>query len=176
VPTPEFRQTAVVEPVRGTVRVRRPGSDEFVELDAGAGIPFGSTIDTKRGEVELTSIPAAGEPPQSARFRDGMFRITQSRSTTDLTLNEPLAPCSKRARAAAKKPKSRRLWGDGKGRFRTVGNYAAATVRGTEWLTQDTCNGTLVRVREGVVSVRDKVKRRNITVRAPRSYTARPRR
>ena len=39
-----------------------------------------------------------------------------------------------RAGGAAKKPKSRKLWGDGKGKFRTKGRYAAATVRGTRWL------------------------------------------
>ena len=162
--------------MRGTVRVGGRGGNEFVDLDAGAGIPLGATIDTKKGEVELTSLPAPGAPPQTARFRDGIFRVSQSGSTTDLTLTETLAPCSKAARAAAEKPKSRRLWGDGRGKFRTVGRYSAATVRGTEWLVQDTCNGTLVRVKQGVVAVRDKVKRRTVIVRAPRSYTAKPRR
>ena len=33
--------------------------------------------------------------------------------------------------------------GQGKGAFRTTGNYSAATIRGTEWLVQDTCAGTL---------------------------------
>ena len=89
-------------------------------------------------------------------FSEGIFRVSQRGAITELKLTEPLAPCSKRARAAAKKPKSRRLWGDGKGKFRTSGNYTAATVRGTRWLTQDTCAGTLTRVTEGVVSVRDK--------------------
>ena len=56
--------------------VRRPGSREFVELDATAGIPDGSTIDTKRGVVELT-VPAGG----TARFRDGIFRINRRGAT-----------------------------------------------------------------------------------------------
>ena len=42
-----------------------------------------------------------------------------------------------------KKPKTRKLWGDGKGNFRTTGKYSAATVRGTKWLVQDSCTGTL---------------------------------
>ena len=117
---------------------------------------MGSTVDARKGEVVLTSIAAAGAPPQSARFYDGMFKVTQSGSTTDLTLNEPLAPCSsKKARAAAKKPKSRKLWGDGKGKFRTRGQYGAATIRGTKWLVQDSCAGTLIKVDQGVVSVED---------------------
>ena len=49
----------------------------------------------------------------------------------------------------------RRLWGDGRGRFRTRGRYGAATVRGTKWLTLDRCDGTKVRVVRGKVAVRD---------------------
>ena len=92
-----------------------------------------------------------------------------------LALTEPLAPCSSRARAAqTKKPKTRKLWGDGKGKFRTRGRYSAATVRGTIWLVQDSCDGTLTRVRQGVVSVRDR--KRTVLVRAGRSYLAKARR
>ena len=78
---------------------------------------------------------------------------------------------ARRARGAEKKPKSRKLWGDGKGKFRTKGKYSAATVRGTKWLVQDTCTSTLTRVTQGVVSVRDNVKRKTITLRAGKSYT-----
>ncbi|HEY4098286.1 MAG TPA: hypothetical protein VGM33_22370, partial [Baekduia sp.] len=82
----------------------------------------------------------------------------------------------KRARAAAKKPKSRKLWGDGSGSFRTRGQYSSATVRGTRWLVQDTCAGTLTRVSKGAVSVHDDVTRRTIVLRAGKKYLARPRR
>ena len=41
---------------------------------------------------------------------------------------------------------------------------------------QDTCAGTLTQVRQGVVRVRDNVRRRNVTVRAGGRYLARPRR
>ena len=71
---------------------------------------------------------------QTVQLYQGIFIVTQVGSITDFALNEPLAPCSKRGRAAASKPKSRKLWGDGKGKFRTSGKYAAATVRGTRWL------------------------------------------
>ena len=36
-----------------------------------------------------------------------------------------------KASAAAKKPKTRKLWGNGKGKCRTRGQYGAATIRGT---------------------------------------------
>jgi hypothetical protein len=63
--------------------------------------------------------------------------------------------------------------GNSSGRFRTRGRYSAATVRGTIWDTIDRCDGTLTRVRRGVVVVRDFRKRRKITLRAGKSYLAR---
>ena len=65
---------------------------------------------------------------------------------------------------------------DGKGKFRTSGKCAAATVRGTKWLIQDTCTTTTTRVLTGVIQVRDQVKKKNIIVRKGQSYTARAKR
>ena len=167
----------VVQQASGTVRVKRPGSSRYADLDATLGIPVGSTVDARKGVVILTSIPKAGAKPESAKFYDGIFKVTQSRGITTLALTEQLAPCSSRARVAQKKkPKTRKLWGDGKGKFRTKGRYAAATVRGTKWLVQDGCRYTLVRVNQGSVVVRDEVKRKNIVVRKGKRYTARARR
>ena len=147
-------------------------------LRAGHTIPFGATVDTKawRGRARVAALPRRRRR-RHARFRDGIFRVTQSRDITDLTLTEELN-CSRRASAAQeKKPKSRKLWGDGKGKFRTKGRYAAATVRGTKWLVQDACTTTLVRVTQGSVSVRDQgVRKRNVIVRKGKRYLAEPRR
>ncbi|HEX6025161.1 MAG TPA: hypothetical protein VFZ00_24425 [Solirubrobacter sp.] len=176
-PAPQFNRTVVVRPVRGVVRVRLPGSNRFVRLTSIDDIPFGATLDTRRGEVELRSLATRTGPVQSVRLKDGWFRVSFSRGITNFTLNEPLARCSRRASAAARKRKSRRLWGNGSGRFRTTGKYSAATVRGTRWLVQDTCAGTRTRVREGRVAVRDRVRKRTIVLRGPRgTYLARPRR
>jgi hypothetical protein len=172
-PTPSFHQSVVVRPVSGRVLVRRPGGKDFVEVDATQGIPLGSTVDTTHGVIELTSVPKKNGTPEKAQFFDGIFKVTQSGSSTDLTLNEPLAACGN-ARAAAKKPKTRKLWGDGSGSFRTRGQYSAATVRGTKWLVQDSCAGTLTKVAKGVVSVRDNVKRRTILLKAGKQYLAKP--
>jgi CSLREA domain-containing protein len=178
VPLPVVNKVVVVKETKGTVKVRLPGTKTFVDLDATRGIPTGSEVDTRKGTVELTSIPKAGGVPETARFYDGLFKVTQSKGLTTLTLSEALAPCRKRGRAAAaaKKPKTRRLWGDGKGKFRTSGKYSAATVRGTKWLVQDSCAGTRTKVAQGAVTVRDKVRRKTIVLRAPRSYLARPKR
>ena len=50
-----------------------------------------------------------------------------------------------------------------------------ATVRGTKWLVQDSCAGTLTRVTKGAVTVRDNVKHTTVVVRAGKRYLARPR-
>jgi hypothetical protein len=177
-PTPVANQTVVAGKVSGTLRIKVKGTNQFVEFDATKGIPLGSEIDARKGEVEITSVSKPGAPPEKAKFHDGIFRVTQSGPITVLTLTEQLAACPKKkgraAAAAAKKPKVRRLWGDGKGKFRTSGKYAAATVRGTEWLVQDSCAGTLVRVKQGTVTVRDNVRKKNKLLRAPKSYLAKP--
>jgi hypothetical protein len=88
-----------------------------------------------------------------------------------LTLVEKLACGGGKASAAAKKKKKRRLWGNGKGRFRTKGRHSAATVLGTKWLVEDRCTSTLTRVVRGKVSVRDG--RETVIVRKGKKYVAR---
>ena len=176
-PTPVPQQTVVVDPARGKVLVKVPGSNRFEVLDETKGIPLGSEVDVRKGRVTLTAIGRRGASTDKAEFYDGMFVVTQSGGITDLKLSEPL-DCAKRAKAltSQKKPKKRKLWGKGTGKFRTTGSYSAATVRGTTWLVEDTCTTTLTRVTQGVVSVRDKVKRKNILVKKGKKYTARQKR
>ncbi|HEY7620840.1 MAG TPA: hypothetical protein VH834_13780 [Solirubrobacteraceae bacterium] len=175
-PVPVFHKRVVVKVVSGKVRIRRPGSKQAVDLQGTDDIPLGSTVDTTQGVVALTSLAKAGGTPQTANFYEGVFKVTQTGSITQLELNEPLAACSRGRAAATANAKKRHLWGDGKGAFRTKGKYSSATVRGTKWLVQDTCAGTLTRVARGVVTVRDRVQHRTIRVTAGHSYLARPRR
>jgi hypothetical protein len=174
-PAPVFHVTVVVAEASGTILVKKKGSSKFEPLNAAEGIPLGSTIDARKGVVVLTSVPKAGGKPEVAKFFDGIFKVTQAGDITTLTLTEPLAPCGKGARAAAKKPKTRKLWGEGKGKFRTKGQYSAATIRGTKWLVEDGCRFTRTRVTQGTVTVRDEVKKKSIVLRKGKSYTARPR-
>jgi hypothetical protein len=89
----------------------------------------------------------------------------------------PLKGARSATDAATKKkgPKSvlGKLWGSGKGKFRTDGRYSSATVRGTIWLVQDECDGTLTKVKRGTVQVRDLRRKKTITVKAGHSYLAR---
>src|SRR3954469_8392136 len=178
-PTPVAGKTVNVAPVSGKVLVRRPGSKQFATLTAGAQIPVGSTIDTRDGRITITAAQGKGKTA-SADFFDGLFKLTQtkgSKPVTTLALTEKLAcPRGKSASAAAKKKKSRKLWGDGSGSFRTRGQYSAATVRGTKWLVQDSCTSTLTRVSRGAVTVQDLVKHKTVVVRAGKRYTARAKR
>ena len=175
---PVFHKSVGVKLVSGRVGIRRPGSKQEVDLTGSDVIPLGSTIDAEHGALMLSSVPSAGAAPQTAKFYEGVFKVTQSGGTTVLALAQPLASCRGRAASAAakKKPSKRHLWGDGKGAFRTSGKYSSATVRGTKWLVQDSCAGTLTRVVRGSVTVRDNVRRKTITVAAGKSYLARPRR
>jgi hypothetical protein len=66
-----------------------------------------------------------------------------------------------------------KLWGSGKGKFRTNGKYSAATVRGTIWLVEDRCEGTFTKVRRGTVRVRDFRRKKTVTVKAGHTYLAR---
>lgn len=189
-PAPELGRSVAAAPVRGRVRVRRPGSRRFERLAAGASIPVGSVLDTRRGIVELASA-LPDESVQTATFRKGRFQVRQSRKTgmTRLALRGSLAGCRRSAAAdpataaAAKKKKrkkkrrKRKLWGkDQNGRYSTHGRDSVATVRGTEWLTVDRCNGTLTRVRSGAVIVRDRRTKRRVVVRAGESFLAKRRR
>jgi len=45
-------------------------------------------------------------------------------------------------------------------------------VRGTHWLVQDRCDGTLTRVLRGIVKVKDFRKHKTISVRAGHTYLA----
>jgi hypothetical protein len=178
-PVPVFHKSVVVTRVSGTVKVKLPGTNKFVDITTLTSVPLGATIDVTHGKIDLTSVPKAGGKPQTARFYGGMFKITQPGGVTQLQLNQPLARCPRAHAATAaakkKKPKTRSLWGDGHGAFRTKGQYSAATVRGTKWFVQDSCAGTLTRVAHGVVSVRDDVRHKTITLRAGKKYLARPR-
>jgi hypothetical protein len=167
--TPVAGKSVGVEP-HGKVLVKVPGSKRFVPLDLDV-IKNGTEVDVRQGTVDITRSDGG-----KATFFGGIFKLSQPGGITTLTLSEALAcKSAKRSLAAAKKPKVRRLWGDGKGKFRTSGKYAAATVRGTKWLIQDACKSTTTRVVTGVVQVRDQVKKKNVTLRKGKSYTARAR-
>lgn len=178
---PKLEQSVAVARGSGSVTVKLPGAAGYRRLETGSVIPTGSVIDTLKGSVNLTSALPSGSR-QTGRFRGGIFKIGQSRNGyVDLYLRG--ATCKgKKARGKAsiskrRRGKARRLFGSDKGgRFRTHGRNSHATVRGTKWVVEDRCDGTLTRVTEGAVDVRDFAKKRTVRVKAGESYLARPRR
>jgi streptogramin lyase len=181
VPVPQLGRAVVVHPAKGRVRVRRPGGHGFEELEEGESIPVGSLVDARHGSVRLSSAIDSAGHTQTGVFSGGMFSIGQGRGgVTDLHLRGgSFARCGRSLRAAAsaadrKRKPVRSLWGrDRSGKFRTHGRDSVATVRGTTWLTQDRCDGTLTVVKSGAVSVRERRTRRTVTVRAGGRHLAR---
>jgi hypothetical protein len=109
------------------------------------------------------------------RGTDKKEAITELRLVKgDFSVCPKRKPRGTEAGATAPTATVRQVWGQGTGSFRTKGRYASATVRGTFWLTADRCDGTFVRVRQGVIQVNDIPKRRVVTVPAPRTYLATP--
>ncbi|MEA2221140.1 MAG: hypothetical protein QOJ35_3766, partial [Solirubrobacteraceae bacterium] len=200
---PTLAKTVVATVVSGEVFYTLPGSGSratpaggtagLIPLKGAEVLPLGATVHTERGRVQITSAAAKKggvAQTQHADFYQGIFKIRQRRAKrpiTDLAVQSPdfAAVCgtsSSRffAFAAKKKKPSKKvvaqLQGDGKGSFRTTGRNSAATVRGTKWLTQERCDGTLTRVSRGIVSVRDTTAHRTVLVRAGKSYLARAQR
>jgi hypothetical protein len=182
-PAPAAGTNVVAAPITGTILIRAPGTKKFIRLRKGQSIPLGSTVDATHGRVQLTSAKDRAGHTTTGVFYAGVFRITQQRSQgaeiTVLTLAGPKpSGCSAAGSAtvARRHPRKRKrsLWGNSKGDFRTKGTYASATERGTKWLTQDTCAGTLIHVAQGEVTVNDVPHHRTFLLKAPHSYLAHP--
>ena len=146
---PKLGKTVLLKPAGGTVSVKAPGKKRF-NLKKKTLVPVKSRIDTTKGKVKLTSA-VNSKRNQSGTFSQGEFIVTQSKSTalTDLQLTGgDFSTCTTAAKAgtrvSAAANKRRRLFGNAHGRFRTRGRNSSATVRGTQWLTEDNCNGTKV--------------------------------
>jgi streptogramin lyase len=182
-PKPDFGETVVAEP-EGSVRVKAPGGG-WKKLAPSEELPVGASFDTRRGAVNLTSAGCRGGR-QTGTFGGGLFRLRQPRRAcgrVDVYLRggsfrSCRSPARRHARGGAAAVASRgrrvrRLWGrDRGGRFRTHGRHSHATVRGTRWVTIDRCDGTLTRVTDGAVLVRQDGRRRRVLVRAGQTHLA----
>ena len=131
---------------RGVTITDRNGN-EMLFYGQKDGVPSKFVVFTVKGVIEL-------------RLTGGNFKACGTRRIASV--------------AQANGKPVRRVWGKGKGKFRTKGRYAAATVRGTWWLTADFCKYTLVRVAQGSVTAQNLRTKKFQVVKAPKSYTARP--
>ena len=182
-PPPVVGQSADVGTVSGTVRVKLPGATSFVTLSAVSSLPVGTTIDATHGRVKVTTAGPHGGT-QTAEFFEGEFVLSQNHAglVQAALAGGNFSGCpSARERSqlartssshASAKHVVRKLWTNAHGSFSTKGNYAAATVRGTEWLTEDLCEGTLIRVTRDKVVVTNLVNHRHVAVTAGHRYVA----
>jgi hypothetical protein len=178
VPPPVPGRSVNLKLLKAPVLYKLPGTSTFLTLTEDVQIPVGTTLDTTDGRVSITAASDLKGATSKSWFYSGVFKVSQALSAkpiTELALAgaKPSCTASKSASAAAKKPKTRKLWGDGSGQFRTRGQFSSATVRGTKWVVIDRCDGTLTRVARGVVTVRDFRARKTIIVRAGKQYLAR---
>jgi hypothetical protein len=147
-------------------------------------VKYGSTINVTRGTLQMTATGVGrlltfGDGVDLAQYK--LNKVVQKigkkkRLTAELALNGgDFTGCTGTGARASAGPAGkvvRSLWSQGKGRFRTKGKYASATVRGTKWQTTDQCDGTLTSVTEGSVLVRDLRLKKNVVVNAGGSYLA----
>jgi Ca2+-binding RTX toxin-like protein len=180
---PKRRDSALVTPVNGSLQMSPTGIVRRVPLQDKVVLPLRSIVDTVAGQVKVASAPTSRKI-ETATLEDGAFDITQSSAKNAITqfalkggdFSVCPTPAGRRASASAGKKSStktvRVLWANSKGKFRTKGRYASATVRGTKWQTVDRCDGTLIKVERGAVSVRDTVKKKIVVVKAGDSYVA----
>lgn len=174
----------------GDVFYALPGSTQFIRLVDVKQLPFGSTIVATNGSFRV--IVNNGSGNETGVFAGATFTISQGplnrirasqgarKLITRLTLrggrfSRCRPPVRGRGASAARTRRRviRRAWSVAKGRFKTRGSHAAAVVRGTTWLTQDRCDGTLIRVARGVVYVWDFLKHRRVRVTRGHTYLAR---
>jgi hypothetical protein len=137
--------------------------------------------------VLIQSATGPGELA-SGLFSGGLFTVTQRPGTTVtvLTLASAFKACVAKplAHAAAaealkkpKKPKKSKkvvnqVFGNAHGQFSTRGHYATAADEGTKWHTADRCDGTLIAVTVGRVTVTDRVRHRTFVLTAGHHYLA----
>jgi hypothetical protein len=183
VPAPQLGVTGNVAPVSGTVLVRVPPSTAFVPLASLRQIPFGSVINATHGRVSVTTAAPHGGT-QTGEFFEGEFVLTQGHNglvvaaltggsfSTCPTARERAHKARASAAHASGKHAVRKLWADAHGSFSTKGNYAAGAVAGTEWLTEDLCEGTLIRVTRDKVAVTNLVTHGHLVVTVGHHYLA----
>ncbi|MGD0454383.1 MAG: CSLREA domain-containing protein [Solirubrobacteraceae bacterium] len=182
-PAPVLGLTGDAALSSGRVFVKLPGTSAFVALTSLREIPFGTVINATNGTVTITTAGPHGGT-QTGQFFGGEFVLTQGRNglvVAALTGGSfSVCPTARErshlARASAKHASGshvvRKLWANAHGSFSTKGNYAAGAVEGTEWLTEDLCDGTLIRVTRDKVAVTNLVNHRHFTVKAGHRYFA----
>ncbi len=181
---PMLGRSLVVTATGGAVRIKPLGARSFVVLAGAAVLPLGSLIDSRRGRLTVTTALDTRGHVQSATMSHGMFTIVQPAGAGGMAEIQlrggSFSGCPRRrptrsttASTAKAKPSKviRQVWAsDHHGKFRTRGRDSVATVRGTRWITQDRCDGTVTKVLSGAVRVQPKGAKGTVLVKAGHRY------
>ncbi len=167
-PPPTPGHTANATPLDGQVLVRLPGFTEFTPLTSARRIPLGSRLDTRQGEVQLTTALRRGGTAVTVAS-NAVFTLRQSAARASTVLALRSRPCEEtRASGVRRPPPPDRLYvsvrASSRHKVRVAGRYSIAASKGTEWTTVNGCARTVTRVRTGIVTVRDLVAHRTVTV------------
>jgi hypothetical protein len=144
----------------------------------GGTIPYGASVDVTKGKLDLSTeagrVTVYGGGGASSKFKLVRASANKQRLVELRLIGGDFSACRKVSSAAGPLATKtvRRLWSKGKGVFRTQARFSSASVQGTFWLTEDRCDGTWTSVKQGVVSVRDLVKKKTVTLHAGQSYLA----
>jgi hypothetical protein len=189
--SPAAGVTADVSVLQGTVSIlvksarddagdsRAPAAETFVPLKGETvSVPVGSTVDTRKGVVRLTTASdyrPASDPAhtvQAGTFSASIFTIEQltkkqaakrahlrrgrrlrSKPSTDLMLGSPPAAARRAGCRRVGRPGTgvvRSFSGTAKGFYRTIGAASVTTIKGrATWVIKDRCDGTLTEVGRG---------------------------
>jgi hypothetical protein len=178
-PVPQFALTGNLDALAGHVRVKI-GKGKWIDVTGIRQVPFGVLVDATEGRVAVTTVGNNGKQ-QTMTYYQGEFVLTQGHDglVVATLAGGSRAGCPTRRRHAhgavasrSRKKVVRKLWASGHGSYSTKGSYAAGAVLGTRWLTEDFCNGTLIRVATDRVAVTNLVNHHHVTVKAGHSYFA----
>ena len=177
-PPPEPGKSGQVEVTRGTVKVKKRGSDEFVELEDAGTFPLGSVVDTTKGTIDLT-VDAGRRHDAGGRGLEGDVQDRPDEGLAEDHRDD--AP----GRQLQGVQGARRAGGEPQAEVTQAVREGEGTLpldrplqlghRARHHLDDDRLLlGTRVKVTSGSVTVRDLKRKRNVTVRKGKSYLVRP--
>ena len=170
---PTLARSVDLGPVSGQVLIKLPGTSTSVPLTAPRAIPVGTQLDATHGSLVVMAATTVVGKLQAGLFEGGLFELLQSQDLGGLVELKIPPPSTAGCGAGNSSRVLSDLTARVSGSFRTDGRYLAATVRGTEWTTAEQCDGTLARVQQGVVQVRNLRTGQTVAVSAGHTYLAR---
>ncbi len=194
---PEHGISFLMERTAGNISIKEPGKrgrKKLKKIEKIEKVKVNSVVDTRGGKVKVTAATGNfGETTadNAMTFYDGRILLRQGRGRNAKATAKLVGKlqCPKRAGGQAKAAKAsegpvattsrrrrRRVWGSGSGSYGTAGRGGTGSVVGTTWLTQDTCNGTLFKVTEGIgIKVVDKDRNKVVRLGPGQKYFAKDR-